>query len=149
MLLHKNNKLIYKNRIAVKLPNNAYLDPSPDPVPLEGIVMFSEDLRTKIELSFLETEKSASGFLQEAAESFENFELLEEMSGVCANTLLGVTMTYSSSGELCEEYVYSIPDNTPVLLDICLVQKKDAPSEAALYERLIAELMSGIEPICL
>ena len=44
MLLHQDNKFIYNNIAAIKIPNNVYLDPSPDPCPIEGRVLYTKDL---------------------------------------------------------------------------------------------------------
>ena len=147
MLLHKDNKLIYNNRAALKLPNNVYVDPNPEPCPIEGMVLFSEDLSTKIEVNFLETDKDAQTFLQEITESFERFEQLKETSIICTNALYGVAMTYSLSSEICEEYVFTLPGNTPALLNVCFEQKKDNPSDVVQYEQLVAEFLAGIAPI--
>ena len=146
MLLHKNNQFIYNNA-AIKLPNNIYFDPCPDPCPVEGMVFYSEDLRAKVELHFVATEKDARSFLMEGSESYDDFQTLQPIMTVCANGIEGITTTSATQRYLYEEYVFAIPGEKPTLLDICIEQKKESPANPEQYSRLVAELLEGLQAI--
>ncbi len=144
MLLHKDDHFIYNCRVAVKLPNNVYLDTAPYPYPVEGMVYYSEDMRTKVEINFVETEKGAKFFLESVAEELETFKRLKATTKLCANGHEGYTMTYGLSREIIEEYTFAIPGETPALLDICLTQRKEKLSDPELYAKLQEEVLAGL-----
>ena len=147
MLLHKDHHFIYNCRAAVKLPNNVYLDTAPDPYPIEGMVYYSEDMRTTVEINFVETEKGAKFFLESVEDELETFKRLKATTRLCANGLEGYTMTYGSSREIIEEYTFAIPGETLALLDICLTQRKDTLSDPELYAKLKEEVLAGLSLI--
>ena len=147
MLLHKNNKLIYNNRAASQLPNNVYIDPNPDPCPIEGLVLYSADQLIQIQYNFIETSKDARTFLEEIATHFESFKCLTPTSIVHINGLEGVSMTYSLKRESYEEYVFVLPGEEPALLNVWLEQKMDAPADATQYDRLKTDVLAGIVPM--
>ena len=147
MLLHKNNHFIYNCRAAVQLPNNVYLDTAPDPSPIEGMVFYSEDMKTRVEINFVETEKSAKYFLESAADIYESFKCLKAATMLCVNGFEGYAMTYGAGREIIEEYTFTIPGENPALLDICLIQRKDKLSDPELYTKLQKEVLAGISVI--
>lgn len=144
MLLHQDHQFIYHHRAALQLPNHVYLDPCPDPIPNEGMVLFSTDGRAKIQINFLETDQDARSFLEDSAEELEDFHCLAPVRAVHANGLDGYTMTYTVCREIYEEYVFAIPGSEPALLDVWLEQQKDKPADATLYTQIRDELISGI-----
>ncbi len=147
MLLHKNNKLTYKNVATIEIPNNVYLDPSPDPCPIEGIVLYSEDMRAKAEVQFVTTAKDASTFLEEAGEDYDSFQCIKPISTVRANGGDGFSMTYATKHYLYEEYAFTLPGEDPTLLNICIEQRKEEPADSTLYAQLVTDLLSGVKTI--
>ncbi len=147
MLLHKNHKLIYKNVAAIEIPNNVYLDPCPDPCPVEGLVLYSEDMCTRADINFITTEKDARSFLEEGSEVYESFQSIKPLSSVSTNGVEGFSMTYATSRYIYEEYVFTIPGDDPTLLNICIEQRKERPADSAQYAQLVEELLAGIKII--
>ena len=147
MLLHQDNKFIYNNIAAIKIPNNVYLDPSPDPCPIEGMVLYTKDLRAQVDINFVETEADARAFLDEfideELECYESFECLKPTSPLTTNGIEGFTVTYATKQYLYEEYAFNLPGGE-TLLSICIEQKRDKPADATQYAQLVAELLAGI-----
>ena len=144
MLLHKNNKFIYNNVAAIKIPNNVYLDPCPDPCPIEGMVLYTEDKLAQLEINFIETDKSPRAFLEEGKECYESFLWLKPISAVVTNGLEGLTMSYATERYVYEEYALALPGS---LLNVCIEQKKGCLTNHEKYVQLIAELLEGLERI--
>ena len=146
MLLHKDKKFIYKNLAAIEIPNNVYLDPSPDPCPIEGMVLYSEDMCARVDIHFLSAEKESRAFLIEGAEVFENYECTKPIAPISTNGLEGFTMAYNTSRYSYEEYAFNIGDGSE-LLNICIEQKRDKPADQTRYRQLITDLLTGIKTI--
>ena len=144
MLLHKNHKFIFNNRAAIEIPDNVYLDTNPDLCPVEGMVLFSADLLTQIDINFVETDKDAWTFLKETKDDFENFECLEPIRAVIVNGMSGFVLNYALSKETFEEYALSVPGDEPLLLNVCFVQKKGKLADATECARLRDETIAGL-----
>ena len=144
MLKHQNNKFIYNNAAAIKIPNNVYLDPNPDPCPVEGMVLYSEDLRARVIVDFVETEKDASTFFLEECKGYDNYQCIKPLSAIRTNGADGFTIVYSLDC-IYEEYAFSLHGDKPQLLNICIEQKKWATADPTQYAQLVAELLEGIE----
>ena len=144
MLLHQNDRFIYDLRVAIKLPNNVFLDPNPDPCPVEGMVLYTEDFRTRIELNFLVSSQDIKSYLEEATEGYESVQYIAPLRNIETNGIEGVTMTYALSREIYEEYVFALPGSNPALLNVYFEQKKGQPSNEAEYARVRDELIAGI-----
>ena len=144
MLLHKNNKFIYKNAATIELPNNVYLDPSPDPCLIEGIVIYSSDMRARIELNFVATEKEARAFLEEGLAVYETVECTKPMTPVSTNGIEGFTIAYATKRHSYEEYAFTLADGSE-LLSVCIEQKRDNLADPTQYSQLISELLAGVQ----
>ena len=147
MLLHKNNKFIYNNVAAIKIPNNVYLDPCPDPCPIEGMVLYTEDKLAQLEINFIETDKTPRAFLEEGKECYESFEWLKPISAIVTNGLEGLTMSYATTHHVYEEYAFTLEGAKPCLLSICIEQKKGSLTNQEKYAQVVAELLEGVECI--
>lgn len=145
MLLHQNNHFIFDRRVAIKLPDNVFLDPNPDPCPAEGMVLYTEDFRTRININFIVVNQDIKSFLEDGTENHPSAEYIAPIRDIESNGLLSSTATYAFHNEICEEYVFAIPGNIPALLDVCFEQKKGDPSNEAEYTRVRDELIAGIK----
>ena len=146
MLLHKDKKFIYKNLAAIEIPNNVYLDPSPDPCPIEGMVLYTEDTCAKVDIHFVTTEKDARTFLKEGTEVFESYKCTKPTAPISANGLEGFTVAYTTSRYIYEEFVFTLVDGSE-LLNIFIEQKRDKPADPTQYARLVADLLKGVKAI--
>lgn len=143
MLLHQDHKFIHNN-VAFKIPNNVYLDACPDPSPIEGMVLYSKDQRARIEIFFVETESSARAFLEEERECYETFQSLKQILPITVNAIDGCSLSFATKHHRYEEYAFNIPGEVAELLDICIEQRQDNPTDPTQCAQIVAELLSGI-----
>ena len=147
MLLHKNHKFIYNHAATIQLPNNVYLDPCPDPCPVEGLVLYSEDMRARAEIHFITTEKDPETFLKEGTECYDTFQCTKPIMTVRTNEIEGLTMSYTTKRYIYEEYVFPIPGEEATLLNLCIEQQRETPTNPDQYAQLITELLAGVQVI--
>ena len=145
MLLHQDHKFFYKNIATFQVPNNVYLDPSPDPCPIEGMVLYTKDQCAQVDINFVDTDADACAFLEEERECYESFQCLKPISEVTTNGIKGFTMTYATKHHIYEEYTFNLPGEEPTLLNICIEQKKYKQAAPTQYAQLVTELLRGIE----
>ena len=145
MIQHRNGKFICADRVALKLPNDVFLDFNPPVIPIEGMIFYSSDLKITIDVGLVETPKDARSFLLSAWEDYETLRIVTPAKPVTVGSMEGYSMTYALTREVMEEYVLTVPGEEPWLLDICLTQKVGEQSDPADYARLRDELLAGIE----
>lgn len=145
MIQYRNGKFICADRIALKLPNNVFLDFNPPVVPMEGMIFYSPDERITIDVDLVETDRDALSFLLNADEECKTVRILQPLRHVTIGTMEGYGMTYALSREVYEEYALTVPGEESALFVICLTQEVGEESDPADYARLQDELLAGIE----
>ena len=145
MVQYRNGKFICADRVALTLPNNVFLDFDSPVIPVEGMIFYSPDLKTTIDVGLVETPKDAHSFLLSAQEDYEITRIVTPVSPVTVGSMEGYGMTYALTRDILEEYVLTVPGEEPWLLDICLSQEMEEQSDPADYARLRDELLAGIE----
>ena len=145
MIQYRNGKFICADRIALKLPNNVFLDFNPPVIPTEGMIFYSSDERTTIDVDLVETDRDARSFLLNTDEECETVRILQPLRHVTIGTMEGYGMTYALTREIYEEYALTVPGEESVLFVICLTQEAGEESDPADYARLRDELLAGVE----
>ena len=147
MIQYRNGKFICGGRVAIKLPDNVWLDFDPPVIPEHGMIFCSPDLKTKIDVDLLEIAQEPRTYLQDFAEGFDSYQPIRDLCHVRIGALEGYGMAYATEHEVYEEYALSVPGDPPALLNVCLEQRRDDPADRAIYVRVRDELLQGIEPI--
>lgn len=147
MIQYTNGRFVCGNRIALKLPDDIWLDFDPPVIPNEGMIFYSEDLKVTIDVNLLETAQDACTFLESTREDYETFQVVRDLQRVSVASLEGYGLTYATEHEIYEEYALSVPGDVPALLDVCLTQRLDDPADREIYVRVRDELLAGLEPI--
>lgn len=145
MIQYTNGKFICAGRVAVKLPDDVWLDFDPPVIPANGMIFHSPDQKTRIDVDILETAQDARTYLQEFAEGYETYQPIRELRRVSVGSLGGYGLTYATEHEIYEEYALTIPGDVPALLNVCLMQEISDPSDQKIYIRIRNELLAGIE----
>lgn len=71
MVLHQNNRFIYNNTVAVRIPNNLCFDYCPEGIRKEAIELISPDESFQLIIGFQTTAKSARTFEEEGYEELD------------------------------------------------------------------------------
>ena len=148
MVLHQNNRFIYNNRIAVRIPNGLALDYSHEVLREEALELMAPDGSFRLVIEFWDTPKSAQSFASEIYEEHDCITPLVSVHDVTAPCgLSGYATTYALSAEILEEFAFALPGDTPALMSVWLSRFSDRPYDEALYLQAKAEVLQGIEII--
>ena len=148
MVLHKNSRFIYNNRIAVRIPNGLAMDYSHEVLHEEALELMAPDESFRLVIEFWDTPKGAQSFVSEVYEECDCITTLEPVHAVTAPCgLSGWATTYALSSEILEEFAFSLPGDTPALMSIWLSRFSDRPYDADLYEQAKAEVLANIETV--
>lgn len=128
MIQYTNDRFVCDGRISLMLPDDVFLDFNPPVIPNEGMIFYSPDLKVTIDVELIETAQEARSFLLEASGGYGLCPSSESHSEPL-RAPRRAWMTYEFSLEIYEEYVLTVPSETPALFDVCLTQRIENPTD--------------------
>ena len=148
MVLHKNNRFIYNNTVAVRIPNNLCMDYSFEVLREEAIELIAPDESFHLVIEFQTTPRNARTFTKEIYEEHDRITAIDPVRPIEALCgVSGYTTTYDLVTEILEEFAFDIPSEPHVLLNIWMSRAKGTPYDTELYAKAKRDVLESIEII--
>ena len=148
MILHQNNRFIYNNRIAVRIPNGLCIDFTHEVIRTDALELIAPDNSFRLVVDFVDTHKGAQTFTEEIYEEHDSIATVTPIHAVKASCgLSGYAIAYALTAELLEEYVFAIPGAPAALINVWFSRIKDEPYDEHLFEQAKQEVLNSIELI--